>query len=95
MAINKSVSAGVRGSPNEQTPLILTHDTDVSEELLGVAVEGGPVYVDGTTEEEEDSDGPNQVIGRLRVGLIIFSLWILIFFQGMCWDLSGCFVGRR
>ena len=62
------------GALTEVSPLLLDADSEVSSETLA--------------EEEEDlrrvdSNAPNQSVGALRAVLIILSLWVLIFLQGL------------
>jgi hypothetical protein len=54
----------------ERTPLLIPPDHDISQ---ASTAGGSPI----------DAHGPNQSVGRRRAVLIILSLWILIFLQGM------------
>jgi hypothetical protein len=62
------------GVPTEASPLLLNSDSEASSETLA-------------EEEEElsrvDSNVANQSVGSLRAVLIILSVWILIFLQGL------------
>jgi hypothetical protein len=62
------------GVPTEASPLLLDPDSEASSQTLA-------------EEEEElrrvDSNVANQSVGSLRAVLIILSLWVLIFLQGL------------
>jgi hypothetical protein len=81
MAVHSKAPGRVHAPADEQTPLIFAPDTEVAGEILDQAEEGRPSYVEGAVDDHREA-GPNQVISRLRIVLIIFSLWILIFLQG-------------
>lgn len=62
------------GMPTEASPLLLNPDSEASSETLAVEEE---------VLRRVDSNVANQSVGRLRAVLIILSLWLLIFLQGL------------
>jgi hypothetical protein len=58
--------------PSETSPLLPQPDSEVSSETLGEVENGG-----------RDRDVANQSVGTLRAVLIVLSLWVLIFLQGL------------
>lgn len=64
--------AASKSAPSETSPLLPSPDSEVSSETLAE-----------TEEDLRDHDAANQSVGALRAVLIILSLWVLIFLQGL------------